>query len=101
MPRQSAAARPFAANGSTRSLMQPPADLDALERQEFVALVLGTRPDHFVPSDLPLLACYAKAIVAERRAASELDRAPVVSSPTGDKASAWLVVWQAKCRAVT
>ena len=72
MPRQASAARSFSANGSTRALIQPPPDLNKLERQEFTALVLGAPPNHFLPSDLPLLAAYAKAIVEERIAAGEL-----------------------------
>ena len=101
MPRQAAAAQSFAANGSTRQLLKPPEDLDQLERVEFIALVHGTRPDHFVASDIPLLACYAKAIVAERIAAGELAAAPVVSSPNGDRPSPWLAIWVARQRACT
>src|SRR5262249_40687305 len=67
-PRQAAAAAGFATTttSGTRPLLKPPKDLNDLERQEFVALVLGAPPNHFLPSDLPLLACYSKAIVAER-----------------------------------
>jgi hypothetical protein len=84
MPRQSAAAQSFAANGSTRSLILPPPDLNELERAEFVSLVLGAPPNHFLPSDLPLLAAYSKAIVAERVASGELDRAPVIDDKPYD-----------------
>jgi hypothetical protein len=92
MPRQVSAARSFSANGSTRALIQPPPDLNKLERQEFTALVLGAPPNHFPPSDLPLLAAYAKAIVEERIAAGELAAAYVVDG----KPSPWLAIWQGK-----
>ena len=97
MPRQASAARSFSANGSTRALIQPPPDLNKLERQEFAALVLGAPPNHFLPSDLPLLAAYAKAIVEERIAAGELAAAYVVDG----KPSPWLPIWQAKIRSLT
>jgi hypothetical protein len=80
--------------------LRPPDDLDELERREFVSLIVGSPPSHFVPSDLPLIAAYAKAIVAERIAAGELAAAPVVSSPNGDRPSPWLAVWQARVRSL-
>ena len=101
MPRQAAASRAFTVNGSTRELLKPPEDLDQIERAEFVGLVLGAPPSHFVPSDVPLIAAYAKAIVAERVASGELAAAYVVSSPTGERPSPWLSIWQAKVRALT
>jgi hypothetical protein len=55
-------------------------------------LVLGAPPNHFPPSDLPLLAAYAKAIVEERIAAGELAAAYVVDG----KPSPWLAIWQGK-----
>ena len=96
MPRQAAAAAGFATS-TARATLSPPGDLNALEKQEFINIVLGTRPDHFVPSDLPLLAAYARAIVQEKIAAGELARAYVVD----DRPSPWLQVWQASIRAVT
>ena len=50
-----------------------------------------------MPSDVPLLAAYAKAIVAERVASGELAAAYVVD----DRPSPWLPIWQAKVRALT
>jgi hypothetical protein len=50
-----------------------------------------------LPSDLPLISAYAKAIVAERIAAGELAAAPVIDG----KPSPWLPIWVAQCRAVT
>jgi hypothetical protein len=78
-------------------LLRPPEDLDQLERVEFVNLITGAPANHFLPSDVPLLAAYAKAIVAERIAAGELAAAYVVD----DKPSPWLPIWQAKVRALT
>ncbi|MDN3279103.1 hypothetical protein QWJ07_32900 [Frankia sp. RB7] len=101
MPRQAAASAEFIANGSTRQLLQPPADLDKLEREVFVDLVMGAGSAHFVPSDVPLLACYAKAVIGERIAAGELAAKPVISGPAGDRPSPWLAIWQARIRSVT
>jgi len=101
MPRQAAASAEFSANGSTRSQIVPPADLNALERAEFVAVVLGSPASHFLPADIATIAAYARAVVAERRAAGELDAAPVVSSPTGDRPSPWLSIWLGQLRACT
>jgi len=60
-----------------------------LERTEFAALVLGTRPDHFVPS--------RSAAAGERIAAGEMAAAYVVDG----KPSPWLPVWQVEVRALT
>jgi hypothetical protein len=98
MPRQAAAAAGFATGtNGTRMLLRPPDDLDQIERVEFANLIAGSPPSHFLPSDVPLLACYAKAIVAERVAAGELQAAYIVD----DKPSPWLPIWQAKVRALT
>ncbi len=66
MPRQSAVAAAFSVKGSTRAHLTPPSDLTEPERAAFINLVLGAKADHFVPSDLPLLSAYARAIVQER-----------------------------------
>jgi hypothetical protein len=98
MPRQAAAAAGFATGtNGTRMLLRPPEDLDQLERVEFANLITGAPANHFLPSDVPLLAAYAKAIVAERVASGELAAAYVVD----DKPSPWLPIWQAKVRALT
>ena len=68
-----------------------------MEKEAFLDIVLGAPPHHFMPSDLPLVAAYARAIVQEKIAAGELARAYVVD----DKPSPWLPVWQASIRAVT
>jgi hypothetical protein len=98
MPRQAAAAAGFATGtNGTRLLLRPPEDLDQLERVEFANLITGAPANHFLPSDVPLLAAYAKAIVAERVASGELAAAYVVDG----KPSPWLPIWQAKVRALT
>jgi len=96
MPRQAAAASGFAAS-TARPLLKPPLDLNALEREAFLDIVLGAPPTRFLPSVLPLIAAYAKAIVQARIAAGELAAAYVVDG----KPSPWLPVWQASIRAVT
>lgn len=101
MPRQASASAGFALNGSTRATILPPADLNALEKAEFIAVVHGSPANHFLPADIATIAAYARAVVAERRAAGELDREPVVSSPTGDKPSPWLPIWLGQLRACT
>ncbi|MCK1409530.1 hypothetical protein [Bradyrhizobium sp. 76] len=47
------------------------------------------------------IAFYSCAVLAERRAAGELDATPIVSTPTGDKPSPWLPVWLGALRACT
>jgi hypothetical protein len=101
MPRQAAAASAFAANGSTRQLIQPPSDLNALEKAEFVSVVLGSPASHFLPADVATISAYARAVVAERIADGELSAAPVISGPNGDRASPWLAIWISRLRAVT
>jgi hypothetical protein len=96
MPRQAAAASGFAAS-TAQPLLKPPLDLNALEKEAFLDIVLGAPPHHFMPSDLPLVVAYSRAIVQEKIAAGELARAYVVN----DKPSPWLPVWQASIRAVT
>jgi hypothetical protein len=98
MPRQAAASAGFATGtNGTRMLLKAPDDLDQIERGVFADLIIGAPPNHFLPSDVPLLAAYAKAIVAERIASGELAAAYVVD----DKPSPWLPIWQAKVRALT
>jgi hypothetical protein len=97
MPRQAAASAGFAADGTTRHLITPPADLNDLERAEFIAVVTGSPANHFLPSDTAMLSIYARAVVAERVAAGELASNPV----TDGKASPWLPLWLAAVRTVT
>jgi len=82
-----------------RLLLKPPDDLDEIERREFAAIVLSAPRDGLTASDIPLIACYARAIVQERVAAGELKAAGHVSAD--GKPSPWLPVWIASQRAVT
>jgi hypothetical protein len=101
MPRQAAAAQGFTTNGSTRGMILPPSDLNPLEKQEFIAVVTGSPPNHFLPADIATISAYARAVVAERIAAGELAATPVVSSPNGDRPSPWLPIWLGQLRACT
>jgi phage terminase small subunit len=96
MPRRSASSAAFPLASASR--LKPPEDLGPLERAEFLNLVLASRADHFNAADLPAISAYCRAIVAERRAAGELDAAPVTED---GKPSPWLPVWQAQLRALT
>jgi hypothetical protein len=96
MPRQAAASQGFAANGSTRSLIRPPDDLNQLERAEFVNVVLGSPPNHFLPADIATISLHVRHVVGER-AFGELQAAPIVDG----KASPWLAIMLAHARVVT
>jgi hypothetical protein len=96
MSRQAAAAAGFATSTAPPTI-SPPGDLNAVEKQEFINIVLGTRPGHFVPSDLPLLSAYARAIVQKRIAAGELAAAYVVDGGPSPSRP----IWQASIRATT
>ncbi|KRR14538.1 hypothetical protein [Bradyrhizobium valentinum] len=97
MPRQAAAAIGFASNGSTRSLIRPPADLNALEKAEFIAVVMGSPPSHFLPADIATISLHARHVVGERIAYGELQAAPIVDG----KPSPWLAIMLAHARIVT
>ena len=47
--------------------LRPPASLTEAERDAFVRIVAACDPRHFVPSDMPLLASYTRAIVRRKR----------------------------------
>jgi hypothetical protein len=66
-----------------------PAGLDENERRVFVDIVGACEPEHFRPSDMPLLVAYVRATLLESRAAQELVREPV--SPKG-QVSPWAVI---------
>ncbi|UPT93538.1 hypothetical protein J4G48_0029790 [Bradyrhizobium barranii subsp. apii] len=91
----------FGRTPAPRSQILPPADLNELEKAEFVNVVLGSPPSHFLPADIATIAAYARAVVAGRRAAGELDAALVVGGPNGDRPSPWLPIWLGQLRACT
>jgi hypothetical protein len=97
MPRQAAAAQPFAANGSTRQLIQPPGDLNELERAEFLNVVAGSPPSHFLPADIATISLHVRHVVGERIAFGELHAAPIVDG----RPSPWLAIMVAHARVVT
>jgi hypothetical protein len=96
MPRPSGASLAFG-TPTNRDLLTPPQDLNEAERAEFFDVVHGVGPNHFQPGDIPLIVSYVRAVRGERRAAIELDLAPVVMG----KPSAWLAIWLGQLRAVT
>jgi len=92
MPRQAAnAAQTFSPTGTTRPVLKPPPDLDALEREVFADIVLGVPVNHFLPGDTALIAHLARTIVLTRTAFGEMRAAGYVSD---GKVSPWLQILQ-------
>src|SRR5262249_57628853 len=52
--------------------LRPPSNLTEAEREAFIQVISACDRRHFVASDLPLLAAYARAIVADETAAREI-----------------------------
>lgn len=75
--------------------LNPPASLSEAEQSLFIELVAANAPEHFRPSDLPLLARYCEATVLAEQAARELRHGAVV----GGKVSPWLTVQEKAIRA--
>jgi phage terminase small subunit len=99
MPRKSAAAlalEPLSVDGRPKRL-NPPPTLSAQERALFVDLVSTNTPEHFRPSDLPLLCRYVEASCLAEHAAQELRLGAVV----GGKPSPWITVQEKAVRAMT
>jgi hypothetical protein len=71
MPRRTAEARRFKVRSSPERL-QPPAGLTSAEKKIFVDIVSSNRPEHFQPSDLPLLTAYVHAIALEQALARRI-----------------------------
>jgi hypothetical protein len=65
------------------------------ERDLFIELIAANPPQHFRPSDMPLLTQYVAAAVLSERALDQLRRAPLVKG----KASPWLQVFDKANRA--
>ena len=78
------------------SPLEPPRSLPKTERKVFADLIGATDPDHFRPSDLPLLVRCVENIVLAGRAAVELRRCAV----TEGTPSAWLAVEEKATRNV-
>jgi hypothetical protein len=76
--------------------LRPPSSLNAAERATFIDIVGACDPNHFRPSDMPLLCRYAEEIVLAERAARELRKNAVI----GNKISPWLTVQEKAIRAI-
>ena len=50
----------------TRAQILPPSDLNALEKQEFIAVVTGSLANHFLPADIATLASLVPRAVVTR-----------------------------------
>jgi hypothetical protein len=72
MPRRSAASIGFPDVSGTPDRLRPPRDLSPDQREVFCGLVAASRPEHFRPSDTPLLSAYSQAVVLERASATAL-----------------------------
>jgi hypothetical protein len=70
--------------------------LTAPERELFLKIVGTNKPEHFQPSDVPLMCRYVEAVIMAERAAEELRQNPVVNG----KASPWLVIQEKNVRAM-
>ena len=57
---------------SLRTRLKPPSDLDPEARAVFIDVVVNSNPEHFQPSDVPLLCVYAEAVVQARACAKLL-----------------------------
>ena len=69
--------------------LKPPSNLTEAERAAFVSVVSACDRRHFVASDMPLVAAYARAIVSDELAAKMLrEQGQVVNG----KPNPWLVV---------
>jgi hypothetical protein len=69
--------------------LRPPPDLTETEHQAFLDLVTSCDERRFLASDMPLLAAYARAIVADKTAARERGgqrQAQCVAGPEGEGA---------------
>lgn len=79
-----------------RERLAAPDDITAAARRVWDELVQSLAPDHFAPSDAPLLRSYCEATAMADRAAAELSESgPVVDG----KPSPWLIVQEKAQRA--
>ena len=95
MPRRSAASYEVPRIDVARQFLAPPADLSPPAREVWDAVVLRLAPDHFAPSDAPLVRAYCEHAAMAARADAELaTHGPVIDG----KASLWLVVQEKSTR---
>jgi|SRR5215216_7851150 len=76
--------------------LNPPETLGEPERVLFTSLVAANSPEHFRPSDLPLLCRYCEASILAEQAAGELRHGAVIDG----RPSPWLVVSEKSTRAL-
>ncbi len=70
-----------------------PSSLNQLERKIFTDIVGASAPEHFRPSDLPLLVSYVQATVLGEHAAAELRNGAVIDG----KPSPWITGRKSAC----
>jgi hypothetical protein len=73
--------------------LRPPASLSPGAREQFLNIVADERPEHFKPSDLPILCQYAEATAVAEHAARELWRS--------DQNTKWLTRWEKSIRCMS
>ena len=78
--------------------LSPPPDLTVDERQVFLDIVTASKPNAFRASDLPLLSAYVRAIVLERRSASELTDGDTKALARWEKATKAMVALSMRLR---
>jgi hypothetical protein len=94
MPRQSSASRSFAVRSSAERL-RPPPGLTTVEKQIFIDLVANNKPEHFRPSDLPLLVAYTHACALEAALARQ------ITANLRGSDSALIGRWERACKVMT
>ena len=98
MPRRSAAELSVVRVNGGGTRLRPPPELDDEEREVWLQLVGACKTDHFLSSDVPLLARYCEAVVLARRAAGALrsEGAVVAGRP-----NPWIHIQEKQIRALT
>jgi hypothetical protein len=101
MPRQSSDARHYKVRSSAERL-RPPAELTASEKQIFIHIVSTNKPEHFAPSDLPILVAYVHACALESVLARKLAAENTTKrKPPADHDYKILLRWERVCRVMT
>jgi hypothetical protein len=90
MPRHSSASRSSFAVRNSAERLRPPPGLTAAEKQIFIELVANNKPEHFKPSDMPLLTAYVHACALESALARQIAK--------DDKI---LLRWERACKVMT
>ena len=87
----------------TGALFKPPEDLDRNERTEFVSLIAGAAPSHFLPSrrSAHRWPMNTPSSPSDARDPKSILRACPQQPDRRQWPSPWLAVWVSKCRAMT